>query len=358
MKFVKFFALIAAAASMFVGCDTPDEPSNEATDAKLRAVNYVVEVNTPIEFIVEDVDGNDVTSMATIFDKSTFDEVANPFTPTADGKYKFYAVYGDAITNDIEVVVTPTVPALPEDATPANTEFKHHILLVDHTGNTCGYCPKMMEALKVVEEDKNYHGKYYEAMAHSYAQTDPATSASAYAVSGHYNFGGNYPTLTYNFYHPTTSSYNAEHIKSQIDALWKESADAGVAASTSMATKSVVVNAQVKAAVAGEYSVTAWLLEDGIYAKQTNAKEEWMNTHNNAIRHIAKSEPISGYELGTIEAGKTMEQVLSLEIQSSDWNRDNLKVMVIVSKKSNNGKYDVANVAMCNINDSVTYDYK
>ena len=125
-----------------------------------------------------------------------------------------------------------------------------------------------------------------------------------------------------------------------------------------MATKSVVVNAQVKAAVAGEYSVTAWLLEDGIYAKQTNAKEEWMNTHNNAIRHIAKSEPISGYELGTIEAGKTVEQVLSLEIQSSDWNRDNLKVMVIVSKKSNNGKYDVANVAMCNVNDSVTYDYK
>ena len=359
MKLIKFFALIAASASMFVGC-TPivDNPTNESGDAKLSVVNSVVEVNNPIEFKVEDLEGNDVTAMSAIFNGSTFDEVTNPYIPTADGKYKFYAVYGDAISNYVEVVVTPTVPALPEDAEPANTSFKHRILLVDHTGNTCSYCPRMMMALKEVEEDEMYHGKYYEAMSHSYSQSDPASSSAAYAVTGHYNIGGNYPALTYNFYHSTKSDYNAEHIKSQIDALWKESADASVTASTSLATKSVVVNTAVKAAVAGEYSITAWLLEDGIEAKQTGATADWMNIHNNAIRSIAGGDSISGYELGAIEAGKSAEQVLSLDITSAAWNRDNLKVMVIVSKKNEKGKYDVANVAICPLNESITYDYK
>lgn len=358
MKLVKFFALIAASASMFVGCEPQtDEPTNESGDANLSVVSSVVEVNNPIEFKVEDLEGNDVTSMSTIFNGSTFDEVANPYIPTADGKYKFYAVYGDAISNYVDVVVTPTVPALPEDAKPANTSFKHRILLVDHTGNTCNYCPRMMMALKEIEEDEKYHGKYYEAMSHSYTQSDPASSSAAFAVSGHFSIK-DYPTLTYNFYHSTTSSSNAEHIKNQIDALWKESADASVTASTSFATKSVVVNTAVKAAVAGEYSINAWLLEDGIEAKQTGATAEWMNIHNNAIRNVATTEPLTGYELGAIEAGKSAEQVLSLDITSSAWNRDNLKVMLIVSKKNDKGKYDVVNVAICPLNESITYDYK
>ena len=357
MKLVKFFALIAASASMFVGCEPTPQEEPASADAKLSVVKNVLEVNTPIEFIVEDVDGNDVTAESVIFDAIAYDEVSNPFTPTADGKYSFYAVYGDAISNHVEVVVTPTVPALPEDAKPENTEFKHRILLVDHTGTECGYCPRMMTALKEVAETGDYHSKYYEAIAHTYKQTDPASSSAAFAVSGHFNIN-DYPTLTYNFYHSTQSSYNPEHIKNQIDALWKEYAEVSVAASTSLATKSVVVNTEIKAAVAGEYSINAWLLEDGIEAKQTNATEDWMNIHNNAIRNAATTEPLTGYELGTIEAGKSVEQVLSLDITSAAWNRDNLKVMLIVSKKNDKGKFDVANVAVCPLNESITYDYK
>jgi hypothetical protein len=357
MKFTKFFALMAAAATMFVGCESSDTPTTAEGDITLSA-ETVVEVNTPIHFVVKDSNGTDVTANATIFDKShDFVQVENPFTPTEDGDYTFYAVVGDAISKDFKVTVTPAVPALPEDTDAANTSFVHRILLVDHTGNTCGYCPQMMKALKEIEETEGFHGKYYEAMSHSYANTDPAFSGAAASISSHYGIAG-YPTLTYNFYHPTSSSYNAEHIKSQINALWKESADAGIAASTNMATKSVVVNAEVKAAVEGEYSITAWLLEDGIYAKQTNATAEWMNTHNNAIRQAATTSPLTGYELGTLKAGEKASQILNLTIARDTWNRDNMKVMLIVSKKGSNNKFDVANVVICPINDSVTYNYK
>ena len=357
MKFTKFFALVAATVAMFAAC-TPGGDVTTATGDITLSAETVVEVNTPIHFVVKDSSGANVTNGATIFDKShDFAQVENPFTPTEDGDYTFYAVVGDAISKDFKVTVTPEVPALPEDTDAANTSFKHRILLIDHTGNTCGYCPQMMKALKEIEESGDFDGKYYEAMSHSYANTDPAFSGAAASISSHYGLQG-YPTLTYNFYHPTSSSYNAEHIKGQINALWKESADAGIAASTNLAAKSVVVNAEVKAAVDGEYSITAWLLEDGIYAKQTNATDEWMNTHNNAIRQAATTSPLTGYELGTLKTGETAEQILNLTIARDTWNRDNMKVMLIVSKKGDNKKFDVANVVICPINDSVTYDYK
>lgn len=355
MKITKFFALIAAAATMFFGCQEPTEDNDQGSDITLSAAE-MVEVNTPIEFTITNSEGEDVTAEATIYDKShDYVTVSNPFTPTEDGDYTFYAVVGDSISKDIKVVVTPVVPALPEDSDVANTSFVHRILLVDHTGNTCGYCPKMMKALKEVEETEGYHEKYYEAMAHSYTTSDPAYSGSASAISTYYRIT-EYPTLTYNFAHTTTSSYNAAHIKQQIDALWKESADAGVAAATSMGTKYIVVNSEIKAAVTGDYSITAWLLEDGIEAKQMNG-EDWMDIHNNAIRQATITSPITGYELGTIEAGKCATDVLTLKITSSKWNRDNMKVMLIVSKKNDKGVYDVANVVLCPMNDTVTYNY-
>ena len=361
MKLTKFFAL-ALAALAFVGCGepTPDGPGVKPTgDAVLVANNNSVEVDTPIEFTVTAADGTDLTAEAVIYDKShDYAVVENPFTPTLDGDYEFYAVVGNIITNTIKVSVVPTIPALPEDSDPANTVFNHRILLVDHTGNTCGYCPQMMKALETVSKTGDYHTKYYEAMAHTYSNGDPAFSGAASVVSNHHGVSS-YPTLTYNFYHTTQSSYNDAHIMGQIDALWKaEGADAGIAAAATLASKSVIVNTEVKAAVANDYRITAWLLEDGIYAKQTNATEEWMNTHNNAIRQRVSSDDISGVDLGTLDVGETKSTALTLNIVGNKWNRDNLKVMVIVSAKNAKGQFEVANVAICPMNDVVTYDYK
>lgn len=364
MKFVKFFTLIVAAAAMLVGCEEPNNNNNNGPsasgDATLTADSYSVEVNTPITFTVVDGSGNDLTAESVIFDKThDFIEVTNPYTPTIDGEYEFYAVVGtsSAITKSIKVTVLPSLPALPADAQPESTSFNHRILLVDHTGNQCGFCPKMMLALKEVEDAAAYHGKYYEAMSHTYNPSDPAYSATAAAISSYYGINS-WPTLTYNFAYSTSSSYNSAHIKQQIDAQWKEVADAGIAVATSMAAEAVVVNAEVKAAVTNEYRITAWLLEDGIEAKQTNATEDWMNIHNNAIRQAVITNPISGYDLGTIEAGKSAQYPLSLKISSKSWKRENLKVMVIASAKNSAGKFEVVNVTLCPIDDSVSYDYK
>ena len=359
MKLAKFFVL-ALAALAFIGCGEETPQGVVPTgDAVLTANNNSVEVNTPIEFTVTSADGTDLTAQATIYDKShDYVVVENPFTPTMDGEYEFYAVAGKIITPSIKVNVVPTVPALPEDEQPENTVFNHRLLLVDHTGNTCGFCPQMMLALKEVAETGDYHSKYYEAMAHSYAASDPAYSAAAAAISSHHGVN-NYPTLTYNFFHDTASDRNAAHIMGQIDALWKaEGADAGIAAAATIASTSVVVNTEVKAAVANDYRITAWLLEDGIEASQLNATQDWMNIHNNAIRQRVDCESLSGVDLGAIAIGETKSTALTLKIVGNKWVRENLKVMVIVSAKNAKGKFDVVNVTICPMNDVVTYDYK
>ncbi|MBR5854024.1 MAG: Omp28-related outer membrane protein [Alistipes sp.] len=366
MKLKNLFGLICGVATLMVACEDPEQGSNQngpsgTGDVTLSVVNYSVEINTPINFIVKDAANVDVTANATIFDKThNYMEVSNPFTPTEDGQYEFYAVAGTSISNTIKIDVVPTIPALPEDPQPTNTSFNHRLLLVDHTGTNCGFCPEMMKALKEVEAMEGMHDKYYETMAHSYNTSDPAFSAAAGSISTFYGVK-DYPRLTYNFVYDIQSDRNASHIAQQINTIWKEYADAGIAASASLATTSVVVNAEVKAAVANEYRVTAWLLEDGIEGTQKNATEDWMNIHNNAIRQAATLNPISGFDLGTIEAGKCATQAMNLAITgagSNKWNRDNLKVMVIASAKNGAGKFEVVNVVICPVNSSVTYDYK
>ena len=361
---MKLFAL-ALGMFAFVSCGGDTEGDAPAPKSKITLTtnNNSFVVNTPITFTITDSDGSDLTADAIIYHKykkngsNYYDVVENPFTPTEDGEYTFFAHANKVNSNNVTVNVVPTIPSLPDDTQLDNTSFYHRILLIDHTGTTCGYCPNMMAALKTVEETEGYHEKYYEAMSHTYNGGDPAGSPAANSVSAHYSFTG-YPSLTYNFYHSVVSSYNAEHIMGQIDALWKaDGADAGIAATASTGASYTVINTEVKAAVENEYHITAWLLEDGIYAKQTNATEEWMNTHNNAIRQIIESDNITGFDLGTIAAGEKKSAALVLKIAGATWVRENFKVLVIVSAKNAKGKFEVANVIMCPANGSVSYEY-
>ena len=123
----------------------------------------------------------------------------------------------------------------------------------------------------------------------------------------------------------------------------------------------MVVNTEVKAAVTNDYRITAWLLQDGIDEPQVGATEDWMRIHNNAIRQRINASSITGVDLGNIVAGKTVSTALTLDISKNNWgintDKANFKVLIIVSEKNDKGKFEVANVAICKIDDSVTYEY-
>lgn len=370
MKITKFFALLCAAATLsVVGCETnngTDEPDNSGGNKPGKETieldaKRTVTTGEEVVFTVKTASGEDVTAESKIHLKADGSVVENPFVSEVDGKFEFYATYGTKISKVITVSVVPEIPTLPEDDQPENLAFNHHVLLVDHTGTDCGFCPNMMAAINEVAAMPGYHEKFYEAMAHTYNTDDPAYSHAAEIVKSHYrSLINGYPTTTFNFYHPTPASYYADDVKSQIDALWKaDGADAGVAASVTGGNTMVVVSASVKAKVAGDYCITAWLLEDGIYAVQNGTKDERYYTHNNAVRSLASTDRIYGFSLGTIEAGQSKSYEMTMDINTNaGWKPENLKVLVIASALNKSKRYEVVNMTVCPVNQSVNYDYK
>lgn len=253
------------------------------------------------------------------------------------------------------------IPELPKDADPANTSFEHRILLLQHTGTYCPNCPALMASLKTLSEDKTYAAKYQHVAAHSYNEEgDPAYSAAAANLSQAF-CSGYYPELTFNLTRENTgTSLTVETIKKCIDDLHHDAAEVGIAAATALTGNSLGINVRIKAAEDNQYRIAAWVLEDGIRGKQEGAYEDWMSTHENAVRAMAGSSlnlRIYGEKVGALSAGQTAEKSFVIDLDES-WKTENCKVLVIVNAAGKDGRYDLANCALCPIGGSVNYQYK
>ena len=305
---------------------------------------------------------HDVTEHAEIYlsyEKTPL--TSNVFTTVVEGEYVFYAVYGLQVSQDIVVTAINDVPELPVDPQEDNVSFKHRMLLVQHTGATCSNCPRMMESLKTLSQDASYSSLYHHVASHSYngGLDDAAYSEAARDLSMAYNLTGLYPMLTFNLT-STAVGTDLQEIKAQIDQLKKDKAPVGIAAAVKQSGDDILVNVEVKAAQASNYRVAAWLLEDGIYSLQTGMSESWHNTHDNALRYAAgKSSQLSfvGDKLGEVAAGQKAGKVFVLPVED-EWVADNCEVLILVTAADANGNYDVVNCALCQVGETVSYDYK
>jgi hypothetical protein len=216
-----------------------------------------------------------------------------------------------------------------------------------------------MTSLREIAVDPAYAAKYQHVASHSYNTDDPAWSEAAKKISD--AFCKAYPELTFNLSGETTGDdTSVSTIKKHIDQLHKESADAGIAAAAQVNGNTLSVKVQVKAATENSYRVAAWILEDDIKAQQSSngALEEWMHTHENALRAFSGSSlnlGIYGEKLGTLKAGETAEKDLTIEILK-DWKVENCKIFILVNS-SKDGKFDVANCTICPIGGNVAYQY-
>ena len=254
-----------------------------------------------------------------------------------------------------------SVPELPADPQPENTAFRHRILLLQHTGTYCSNCPTLMTSLRKLSQLEDYADKYQHVAAHSYNQEgDPAYSQAAANLSQAF-CDGYYPELTFNLTRENTgTSLAVSTITNIIDGLHKETADVGIAAAAGISGNSLDVNVQIKAAKAGQYRIAVWVLEDEIRGKQEGATDDWMNTHSNAVRAMAGNTlnmRIYGDKVGEIQEGQTAEKYFSVSLDEA-WKTENCKVLVLVNAAVADGRYDLANCMLCQIGDSVTYDYK
>ena len=161
-----------------------DGISNEVVlDAKRR----IIEAGEAVEFVAMQAN-EDVTAVAKYFDYYTRQEVSNPYTIAEAGERVFYATCNGETSKVLTINIIPAgSPAFPEDSDPENFTFKHRMLLIDHTGTGCGYCPLMMESLKSLSENEEYNDTYNIAMAHSFNTGDKAFTLTSRTLFNFFN---------------------------------------------------------------------------------------------------------------------------------------------------------------------------
>ena len=366
MKLTKFFAF-AFAALAFVGCDekTPDqkEPLPTPTgDIKLAADKTAVEIGETVTFTVTDAENQDVTSQALIYDEN-FNEVGSQVTFNESGSYSFFATVGSANSNYVSVVVMAEVPEVPEDPQPENFTFNHRAVVIDQTGVNCGYCPNATDQLKTLENTE-WHKYYNEVTCHagSYAGGDPGNSAAANALNQFQSsMISGYPCILVNFYgKPNGYGYN-DIIKVLQPYVQKDGVDVGISLAVTGDESCVYAAAQVKSGVAQEYKITAWLLESNIYSpNQAGATKDYHKIYNNALRNMSHEYSKTNVQGDsyTFEANEVKDVAFELEMISNKWKLENMSVLVVVSAKDANGRWEVANSAVCKINEAKEFEYE
>ena len=342
-----------------------DAASDEVT---LRVDRAVVKSGETVAFTVI-YEEEDVTADATIHANYTNEEVANPYTTTESGELSFYAKYNGLKSKICSVTVTPAyAPEFPEDANPESFDFNQRMLIVDHTGLGCAYCPGVKQAIHDTQEKAQYKDKFNVVYAYTFSSNEVCYSSAARTLWNYYvgvcSTGDKltgYPSFTTNYCFNYTGKYQLEQ---RIDDLWEENPAASIAYAAEIVDDKIVVSASVKSSVAQNYKLSLWVLEDDIYAKQTNASAEWMHTHSSVMRDAptgVSSSDISGIDFGYIEAGAMLSRILEFDLFcANSWKKENFKLIAVLSAPSEQygGKYEVVTTAICEFGSSVGFDYK
>ncbi|MBR5821812.1 MAG: Omp28-related outer membrane protein [Alistipes sp.] len=371
MKLTKFFAF-ALAALAFVGCgndSNTDQPFNSSLFLTVNDSEKVsVQIDDVVTFKVTDDMGNDVTAQASIY---SFDKKGDmvrhnepTFTATQTGRYEFFATLGAQNSNYATISVLAQMPDYVADPQPSNLKFNHRVLLIDHTGVNCGYCPFATDALREVAAT-DWHNHYSEVTCHAgdFAGGDPANSKAANALNKYQeSIISGYPSILVNFF-SRAGSYTKPYIISALEeAVNMNGAEVGISMAVTGDPEALYCAAEVKAAVAGEYRVTAWLLESKISSpKQANAKKDYHKIYDNALRNMAHKFSETNVQGGkdeqyTIAEGATQKIAFTLPVTSTKWNYENMSVVVIVTKNTSKG-WDVVNTLSCPINESKAFEY-
>lgn len=343
--------------------------SNEVT---LSVDKRLVKQGDEVTFTVV-YEGEDVTASSTIHANYTNEEVSNPYTTPTSGDLSFYAKYNGIKSKLCSVTVTPAyAPEFPEDSNPESYNFNQRLLMVDHTGLGCGYCPYMKEAIKEAEANANYKDKFNVVYSYSYSSSEVCYTSAAKTLFNYYQnvcktstigmYLTGYPSICLNYQHNTAGNYNM--VQSQINEVWDANPTASIALAAKIEGEKIVVSASVKSSKTQNVKLSLWVLEDDIYGTQSNATASWMHTHHSVMRDAptgVSATDISGVDFGYVEANTTLSRVMEFDLfAASSWKRDNFKVIAIISAPSEkyDNKYEVVNTAICEFGSSIGFDYK
>lgn len=348
----------------------------------LAATHFFLEVSEEaepvvIKFAVYDQAGQDVTADASIYvmEGSNSVRVADAqFTPTATGKYQFWASYktnntkADAL---LEVVAVADMPAILEDTNPSSKDFKRQALLIQATGTDCMYCPNAIGALRKLFGNQNYADKAVLMALHTYNTGDPLYSQAAKKLTAQAGLGASYPAIKINFDNNMlaagyTSDSFYSFLTSNITEICSQAAETAIAVSTSYdeATGRISVAAKVKCDNPGDYKVTAVLVQDNVFCRQQGTNDTSFWIHEAGAKDV-EPKTATGFALNngnTTEVGDVYDFCCEFNKSTlyakgtGDYALDVLRDARILVYVQANGKV-VDNVVSCGLNQQVGFVY-
>lgn len=316
----------------FVSCEKTNDIGGGGNDdgktGELQLVpsSLAVEVGDDVTFKVE-MDGNDVTSQASIVDADGNELEGATWKAQKEGSFTFTAIYNSVTSKSVTISVE---------------RFRRKVLVHKFTATWCGYCPAYTKVLDKLSEEMPdritviaVHG------GDDFSILDGSTLESVAGVEG-------YPTAWVDC-REKCSTNEAATKKAIEKSIFEFPAVCGISLETSVSDRDINVKANIEFAEDGEYKICAALIEDEIHFDGTCT--EPTKTYHHVLRQYATE--VMGDDLGAQKAG-TIEKTFGFKAAKS-WNMDNLKVVVYVMKKYGN-TYSVNNVEVSPAGGSVPLD--
>lgn len=241
--------------------------------------------------------------------------------------------------NGVDGVTTETIEVsqMGELVADFSREFLRRSVVLKITGNWCGWCPSMSQAVHDAMEQYPNHIELINMYTNSQGLTfsDITTFERLFGTNG----GAPYSCVNYYAEVPNYSSISVTtqafvrvaNEASSTEELKSNSVLGGIA---SLDGNTVTAKVNVATKEAGSYYVSAFLLEDGVIGQQADYAgivSDTRNYEHNDIARALMTEPFGDAYEFSAEGNQVL--TFSVEVPSSVQNEDNLHVVVFVAKE-------------------------
>lgn len=358
----KFFNTIAILSCfvLLAGCSGSNgETPEEGGKLSLHADKTSIKANGADKVTFTVLQGKtDVTSRARIYmiqrNDATVDEkqASAQFGSRTEGTFVFEARLDNNGTMERTESVTITATGKEEEI------YHRNILGMYFTSIGCHNCPQMNSVIKNLDQKYLDHLVVTTFHTDFSGVSDPMTTSLTqdYMINVLYLSG--LPQFCLDV-RPGTQCYGLTTLKTTIENIENTLIDypavcgVKIESKYDASTKKVNVNFTVKAAVANEYRILPFIVEDGFVYSQAGADDNYV--HDNVVRMSLASQLI-GDRLGTIEKDAEATKHYSFNVKDG-WNPDNLRVVVTILDTADGITFIGNNSAQCGINETIDYAY-
>ncbi|QIE60431.1 Omp28-related outer membrane protein [Rasiella rasia] len=271
---LKSFYLALLAAIVLIGCSKSEDFSSFNEDDTVPEIEIGLVYrpaslrNQEIVFSVFDEDGTNITDGAVFYvnDAALSD---NTFSSDTEGTFEIYAEYDDNGTN----VVTDTENfsvVIP----------KRKVVIEDHTGTWCGYCPRITEAIERVYDETNLV-----SVVAIHNNDEMAVDFEGLLRDEFEVFG--FPTGRINRTSNWSPPYQAEDVTSMAGEV--SPVGIGIDSSIDGNTLSATISVSSEEGLTAK-KLVVYLVESGIIADQTN----YLNNDTNS-QYFGQGDPIEDF---------------------------------------------------------------